>query len=87
MTTEYAKESKQNKLTAKQFKANAIDKQAEVTEELIAALTEAHTKQMESLIKSTTETMKEMMLLIKVNKSPKNSTKQMDEEKKTKREE
>ena len=87
ISTEYAKENKQNKLTAKQFKANAIDEQAEATEELIAALTEAHTKQMETLIKSTTETMKEMMLLLKDNKNPNNSNKLTDEEKKKKREE
>jgi hypothetical protein len=85
ISAEYAKENKQNKLTAKQFKANAIDEQAEATEELIAALTEAHTKQMETLIKSTTETMKEMMLLLKENKT--NPTKSTDEEKKKKREE
>ena len=87
ISTEYAKENKQNKLTAKQFKANAIDEQAEATEELIAALTDAHTKQMETLIKSTTDTMKEMMLLLKENKQPINSTKQTDEEKKKKRDE
>jgi hypothetical protein len=89
ISAEYAKENKQNKLTtATQFKANAINKQVEATEELIAALTEAHTKQMETLIKSTTDTMKEMMLLIKDNKSPNNSsTKQTDEEKKKKRDE
>ena len=87
ISTEYAKENKQNKLTAKQFKANAIDEQAEATEELIAALTEAPTKQMETLIKSTTETMKEMMLLLKDNKYPNNSNKLTDREKKKKREE
>jgi hypothetical protein len=85
ISTEYSKENKQNKLTAKQFKANAIDEQAEATEELIAALTEAQTKQMETLIKSTTETMKEMMLLLKENKNPTNLTKQTDEEKKKKK--
>ena len=84
ISAEYAKENKQNRLTAKQFKANAIEEQAEATEELIAALTDAHTKQMESLIKSTTDTMKEMMLLLKENKNP---SKQSDEEKKTKKEE
>jgi hypothetical protein len=84
ISAEYAKENKQNKLTAKQFKANAIDEQAEATEELIASLTEAHTKQMETLILSTTDTMKEMMLLLKDNKSSNNSTKQTDEEKKKK---
>lgn len=87
ISTEYAKENKQNKLTAKQFKANAIEEQAEATEELIAALTEAHTKQMETLIKSTTETMKEMMLILKENQNNTNSTKQTDEEKKKKRDE
>ena len=46
ISAEYAKENKQNILTAKQFKANAIDEQAEATEELIAALMEAHTNQM-----------------------------------------
>ncbi len=85
--TEYAKENKQNKLTAKQFKANAIDEQAEATEELIAALTEAHTKQMETLIKSTTDAMKEMMSLLKDNKNTNNSTKLTDDEKKKKRDE
>ena len=62
-----------------------IEEQAEATEELIAALTEKHTQQMETLIKSTTEAMKEMMSLIK-NKR-KEPRKQSDEEKKKKREE
>jgi hypothetical protein len=87
ISTKYAKENKQNKLTTKQFKANAIDEQAEATEKLIAALTDAHTKQMETLIKSTTDTMKEMMLLLKDNKSTNNSTKLTNEEKKKKRDE
>ena len=87
ISTEYAKENKQNKLTAKQFKANAIDEQAEATEELIAALTETHTKQMETLIKSTTDAMKEMMLLLKNNNSSNNARRLTDDEKKKKREE
>jgi hypothetical protein len=66
---EYAKENKQNKLTARQFSANAIQEQAEATEELVATLTEAHTRQMEDLVRSTTEAMKEMMLLLKENKN------------------
>ena len=85
ISTEYAKENKQNKLTAKQFKANAIDEQVEATEELIAALTDAHTKQMETLIKSTTDTMKEMMLLLKDNKSTNNSTKLTNERRRRRR--
>ncbi len=43
ISIEYARKNRQNKLTAKQFSANAIQEQAEATEELIAALTEAHT--------------------------------------------
>ena len=85
ISAEYAKENKQNKLTAKNFKANMIEEQAEATEELIAALTEKHTQQMETLIKSTTEAMKEMMSLIKNEK--KEPGKQSDEEKKKKRDE
>ncbi len=50
ISNEYAKENKQNKLTAKQFKANQMEEQAKTTEELIANLMEAHTKQMEMLI-------------------------------------
>ncbi len=85
ISAEYAKENKQNKLTAKNFKANMIEEQAEVTEELVVALTEKHTQQIESLIKSTTEAMKEMMALIKNDK--KEPSNQSKEEKKKKREE
>jgi hypothetical protein len=75
ISTEYAKENKQNKLTANQSKANLMEEQAEATEELIANLTEAHTKQMEILIKSTIESMKEMMNLMKTTlKSPANTS-------------
>jgi hypothetical protein len=65
ISTKHAKENKQNKLTAKNFKVNMIKEQAKATEELVAALTENHTRQMETLIKSTTDAMKEMMSLIK----------------------
>jgi hypothetical protein len=84
ISAEHAKENKQNKLTAKNFKANLIEEQAEATEELIATLTEKHTQQMETLIKSTTDAMKEMMALIKNEK--KESGNQSKDEKKTKRE-
>jgi hypothetical protein len=47
ISAEYASKNKQNKLTAKQFKANAMEEQAEATEELIPTLTESHTCQME----------------------------------------
>jgi hypothetical protein len=62
-----------------------IKEQAEATEELIRALTENHTHQMETLIKSTTDAMKEMMSLIKnEQKAPNN---QSNDEKKKKQEE
>ena len=85
ISAEHAKENKQNKLTAKNFKANMIEEQAEATEELIAALTEKHTKQMETFIKSTTDAMKEMMSLIKNDK--KEPSGQSNDKKKKKREE
>ena len=70
ISAEYAKENKQNKLSAKHFKVNTMQEQAEATEELIAHLTEAHTRQMETLVQTTTAAMKEMMLLLKENKTP-----------------
>ena len=85
ISAEYAKENKQNKMTAKTFKANMLQEQAEATEELIAAITEKHTQQMETLIKNTTDTMKQMLALINNNK--KEPGKQTDEEKKKKRDE
>ena len=62
-----------------------IEEQAEATEELIATLTKKHMQQMETLIKSTTDAMKEMMALIKNEK--KVSSSQSKDEKKNKREE
>jgi hypothetical protein len=47
-----------------------MEEQAEATEELIANLTESHTRQMETLIKNTTEAMKEMMALVKSENKP-----------------
>jgi len=88
MSAEYAKENKQNKQTAKQLKANAIKEQAEPTEELFANLTEAHTRQIESLIKANMEAMKEMMSLIKDKTiTPTNPTSSTNKEKKKKKRE
>jgi hypothetical protein len=88
IATEYAHKNKQNKLTAKQFKANLIEQQAEATEELIATLTKNHTRQMETLIKSTTNAMREMMQLIKSNATtPTYPIKLMDKERKKKHDE
>jgi hypothetical protein len=83
---EYAKENKQNKLTAKNFKANMIKEQAEAMDELITALTEKHMQQMETLIKSTIDAMKEMMSLIK-NEKKESKSQTSDKKKKKKREE
>jgi hypothetical protein len=88
ISIEYAKENKQTKLITKQFSANTIHEQAEATEELIATLTEAHTQQMENLVRSTTEAMKEMMLLLKENQNSNinvtNEEKKQKETRKTK---
>jgi hypothetical protein len=61
ISNKFAKENKQTKISAKQFKANLIEEQAEITEELINNLTQAYIKLIEALIKSTTDAMKEMM--------------------------
>jgi hypothetical protein len=62
-----------------------MEEQAEATEELIAMLTENHTRQMEALIKSTMEVMKEMMQLVKNQSTPPtNATKTSYKEKKKK---
>jgi hypothetical protein len=64
---------------AKQFKANAMDEQTEAKED---ALTENHTCQMEALIRSITEAMKEMMTLVKSdNKNPTNANNGTNEKK------
>ncbi len=62
-----------------------IKEQAEATEELIAALTKNHMHQIETLIKSTTKAIKEMMSLIKndqkaPNSQPNNGRKKRQEE-------
>ena len=87
ISTEYAKENKQNKLTARQFKVNALEEQAEATEEIIHALTERHTQQMENLIKSTTEAMKKMMEIVQASNKGDSNDKASTEEKKKKQEE
>jgi hypothetical protein len=87
ISAEFAQENKQNKLTVKHFKANMMKEQAEAMEELIATLTETQSHQMETLIKITTDAIKEMILLIKENKNPTNSNKTTNEEKKKKMEE
>ena len=95
ISKEFAKENKQTKVTAKQFKANLIKEQAEITEELINNLKQAHTKQIEILMQSNMEAMKEMMTLVKANTSSQNQGNgnklnkgaKTDEEKKNIREE
>jgi hypothetical protein len=76
ISSEYTKENKQTKATAKQFKANLIKETAEATEELINNLTEAHTKQIETIMKANNmEAMKEMMALVKKNNNNQNQDK------------
>jgi hypothetical protein len=59
-----------------------MEEQAEATKELIANLMESHTYQMEILIKSTTEAMKEMMALVKSeNRPPRNNNEKSKGEK------
>ncbi len=72
ISKEFAKENKQTKVTAKQFKANLIEEQAEITEEMINNLTQVHTKQIEILMKSNMEAIKEMMTLVKENSNKQN---------------
>ena len=87
ISAEYAKENKKNKLTAKQFKANMIEEQAAAMEELIANIKEAHTHQMETLTKSSTDTMKEMMQLLKDGKNSTTNSEAAKAEKQDKQEE
>ena len=42
ISAEYARENKQNKLTAKQFRANAMEEQAEAMEELLVTINKNH---------------------------------------------
>jgi hypothetical protein len=51
-----------------------IEEQAAAMEELIANINEAHTCQMETLIKSTTDAMKEMMQLLEDGKTTNSET-------------
>jgi hypothetical protein len=83
ISTEYACKSKQNKLTTKQFRANGMEEQAVAIEELITTLPKNHTRQIEMLIKNTTEAMKKMMQLIKNDtKTPVISNETIEEKKK-----
>jgi hypothetical protein len=54
-----------------------MEEQAKATEELISNLTESHTHQMEILIKSTTEAMKDMMMLVKLENKPSTNNNEM----------
>jgi hypothetical protein len=88
ISAEYAKKNKQSKVTAKKLRANAVEEQADATEELIANLTEIHTRQIESVIRANTKAMKEKLSLVKAQANmPTNPTNSMNNEKKRKREE
>jgi hypothetical protein len=62
-----------------------MKKQVEATKELIPTLTKNHTRQIEMLIKNTTEAMKEMMQLIKSKTKTPFTSNETKEEKKKKR--
>jgi hypothetical protein len=87
ISAEYAKENKQNKDTTKHIEAHTIQEHPEATKELIATLMEPHTHQLETFTKSTTNSMKEMMLLIKDNRNLSIYNSQSNEETKKKRDE
>jgi hypothetical protein len=87
ISTKYAKGNKQTKLKGKQFKANTMEEQAKATKEHINALTENHMCQMETLIRSTTEAMKEMMTLVKIGNTNSTNANNRTDEKKTYRQE
>jgi hypothetical protein len=59
-----------------------MEEKAEATEKLIATLTKYHTRQIKMLIKNTTETMKEMMQLIKSKTNTPVTSNETKEEKK-----
>jgi hypothetical protein len=61
-----------------------VEEQAKTTEELITQLMGAHTPQMETLIKSTTEAMKEMLSLMKGYNTQANTPNSDSKEKKKK---
>jgi hypothetical protein len=64
-----------------------MEEHAKATEELIHALTENHMRQMEALICSMTEAMKEMMALVKADNKGTTNANNKTNEKKTKRQE
>jgi hypothetical protein len=59
-----------------------MEEQGEAMEELIATLTKNHIRQIEMLIRNTTEAMKEMMQLIKNNTKAPVISNETNEEKK-----
>ncbi len=59
-----------------------MEEQAEATEDLIAVLTENHTRLIEMLIKSTTDAMKEMMQLVKNQTTMQSNPTPIEEKKK-----
>ena len=71
MCAEYSKLNRQDATTARasgHASANVIEEMAQATEELVAELTEKHTKQIESLIKSNNEAIQKLTAAILANK-------------------
>lgn len=73
MCTEFAKLNRQDNTTARATghgSANAVDEYAMATEELVAGLTEKHSKQIEELIKANNDAMAKLTAAILDKKNP-----------------
>ena len=73
MCTEFAKLNRQDNTTARATghgSANAVNEYAMATEELVAGLTEKHSKQIEELIKANNDAMAKLTAAILDNKIP-----------------
>jgi ribosomal protein S13 len=72
MCAEYAKLNRQDLTTARATghasANNVVEELAQATEELVAELTKKHAKQIEALIKSNSDAMKELTAAISANK-------------------
>lgn len=72
MSTEYSKLNRQDSTTARatgHASANAVEELAQATEELVAELTEKHSKQIEALIKANNEAMAKLTAALLDNKT------------------
>jgi hypothetical protein len=76
MCAEYSKLNRQDSTTARatgHAANNVVEEMAQATEELVAELTERHTKQIEALIKSNNDAMQKLTAAILANKPANNA--------------